>query len=60
MEGKSGPGPWRCLYSQTDCGAHPGSFPVEARVLSFGVKGPDHDTKKLLPFTAEIEEKLSP
>jgi hypothetical protein len=59
MEGKSGPGPRRRLYSQTGCGAHPGSYPVVARVLSLGVKGQDHDTYKLLPSTAEIEETLS-
>jgi hypothetical protein len=59
MEGKSGPDPWRRLYSQTDCGAHPGSSPVEARVLSLGVKGLAHDNNKLLPSTAEIEEILS-
>ena len=59
MEGISEPGPWRRLYSQTDCGAHPGSYPVVARFLSLGVKRLDHDTNKLLPSTAEIEEKLS-
>ena len=59
MEGKSGPGPWLRLYSQTDCGAHLGSYPVEAKVLSLGVKGMDHDTNKLLLSAAEIEEKLS-
>ena len=59
MAGKSGLGPWSRLYSQTDRGAHPGSYQVEARVLSLGVKGLDHDTNKLLPSTAEIEEKLS-
>lgn len=59
MEGKSGPGPWRRLYSQTDCGAHSGSYPVVTRVLSLGIKRLDHDTNKLLPSSAQIEEKLS-
>jgi hypothetical protein len=59
MEGKYGPGPRRHLYSQTDCGAHPGSYPVEARILTLGVKGLGHDTNNLLPSTAEIEEKQS-
>ena len=59
MEGKSGPGPRRRLFSQTDCEVHPGSYPLVARVLSLGLKGLDHDTYNLLPSTAENEEKLS-